>query len=896
MFGTALAHFQILEKLGAGGMGEVYKARDTRLNRLVAIKVLPRDKLTDANRKQRFIQEAQSASALNHPNIVTIHDINAERGVDYIVMEFIAGKTVDALIPRHGMRLSEVLRISIAVADGLAKAHAAGIVHRDIKPSNLMVADDGRVKILDFGLAKLTESEQSGEEDATLTQPPTTQEGIVLGTVAYMSPEQVEARKLDARSDIFSFGAVLYEMLSGRKAFTGASTMSTLSAILREDPVKPENLSPDVDRVLRRCLRKDPAKRFQHMDDLKVALEELRDESESGALAASPEAVKPRRNIWAIPLISLLVLGAVAAAILGIRRSGTGGAPSESTVQLRRLTADAGLTTTPDLSRDGKLLAYASDRGTDGNLDLWVQPLSQGARPIRLTTNSTDDSEPTFSPDGGEIAFISQRDGGGIYVIPALGGEERLVIRGGFSPRFSPDGKWIAYCSGSGPLGESKLFIVSAAGGTPRQVGADVGWGFNPVWSPDGAKLLFKGMDAPNVMESAKFWLASVEGGKSIPTNLHQLLSSEKIDLFGYGNVDWSGSSPLFVGRFPGGSSEARSVDLDVATGVAGNLRRLASSTSWLRHVRGSVQRFVVTAETEAFHLWKLPFDVNTGRSRGSLEAIPHSGGQQLMPSSSLDGRVLAYLQDTPSTQEVHVRFENTKRDSVLIAKRARPKVSPDGTKVAFSYQTASSGGGAFLVEATGGQVTTLLEATQQAIVYGWTADGNDIVFWNGSPIRFSLFNLRTQQESVLLSHPRKNIHDVELSPDRQWAAFHLINPESGPLLVTPVREGKAAGEAEWFTIADYPGKNRRPWWSPDGNLLYFVSDRDGKSCIWAQRLAPSSKRPQGEAFPVSHFHQARLAITEGTGTFGPAVSRDALVFRLLERSGDIWIGEKRTP
>ena len=320
MIGTRLAHFEILEKIGAGGMGEVYKARDTRLNRLVAIKVLPQEKLTDAHRKQRFVQEAQSASALNHPNIVTVHDINSENGVDYIVMEYIAGKTVDALIHRRGMPLSEVLRICIAVTDGLAKAHDGGIIHRDIKPSNLMVADDGRVKILDFGLAKLTET-PSEDTERTRTQRATTEEGQILGTVAYMSPEQVEARKLDARTDIFSFGAVLYEMLSGRKAFTGTSQISTLSAILREDPPMPENLSPDVDRVLRRCLRKDPSKRFQHMDDLRVALEELREESESGALAGPKHRENPpRRRLTVALLVGAVAIAAITAAVFAMKR------------------------------------------------------------------------------------------------------------------------------------------------------------------------------------------------------------------------------------------------------------------------------------------------------------------------------------------------------------------------------------------------------------------------------------------------------------------------------------------------------------------------------------------------------------------------------------------------
>ena len=211
---------------------------------------MTQDKVANADRKQRFIQEAQSASALNHPNIVTIYDINEENGVDYMVMEFIAGKTLDATIPRQGMRLGEALKIAIPVADGLAKAHSAGIIHRDVKPSNIMVANDGRVKILDFGLAKLIEV-AVGPGDETRTERPQTEKGAILGTISYMSPEQAEGKKLDVRSDIFSFGAVLYEMLTGRRAFQGDSKVSTLSAILKDDPKPPENIQSDLEKIVR---------------------------------------------------------------------------------------------------------------------------------------------------------------------------------------------------------------------------------------------------------------------------------------------------------------------------------------------------------------------------------------------------------------------------------------------------------------------------------------------------------------------------------------------------------------------------------------------------------------------------------------------------------------------
>ena len=306
--GSKLGAYEIVGPLGAGGMGEVYKAKDTRLNRIVAIKVLPEDKVSEPERKRRFIQEAQAASALNHPNIITIHDISNEQGTDFIVMEYVQGKTLDALIPRKGMRLNETLKLAIQIADALSKAHSAGIVHRDLKPTNVMVTESGLVKVLDFGLAKLIE-QPIAIDLATTRTVPETDEGVILGTVSYMSPEQAEGKRVDSRSDIFSFGSVLYEMVTGRKAFHGETKLSTLTSILREEPKRAseivEGFPRDADRIISHCLRKEPSRRFQHMDDVKVELEELKEESDSGRLlAASPTPPQGRRR-------SLLWLGRV---------------------------------------------------------------------------------------------------------------------------------------------------------------------------------------------------------------------------------------------------------------------------------------------------------------------------------------------------------------------------------------------------------------------------------------------------------------------------------------------------------------------------------------------------------------------------------------------------------
>ncbi len=312
MTGRTIAHYEILDKLGEGGMGVVYKARDTHLDRFAAIKILPPEKVADPERKRRFVQEAKTASALSHPNIVHVYDIDREDGVDYIAMEHIQGRTLDQLIGRKGLKLSEALRYGVQIADALSRAHAAGIVHRDLKPGNIMVDEHGLVKVLDFGLAKLTEP-AFGEGESTRTLKPATEEGTILGTVAYMSPEQAEGKSLDARSDIFSFGALLYEMITGRKAFQKESKTSTLAAILVQEPAALSAEVPhDLEKVIRRCLRKDPAHRLQTMADLKVALEELKEESESGKLpAVKAPAAAVNRRLW--PVLAVVGFLALAA-------------------------------------------------------------------------------------------------------------------------------------------------------------------------------------------------------------------------------------------------------------------------------------------------------------------------------------------------------------------------------------------------------------------------------------------------------------------------------------------------------------------------------------------------------------------------------------------------------
>jgi serine/threonine protein kinase len=373
--GSKLSHFEILEKLGEGDMGVLYKARDLRLNRQVAVKVLPEQAVTSPDRQARFEQEAKAASALNHPNIITIHEIDTAAGVTFIAMEFVDGRTLDQVIARRGLRFTEALKYAVQITDALAAAHGIGIVHRDLKPANIMIAGKGQIKVLDFGLAKLTPS-ATAPSDATVTIQSDT--GLLVGTAAYMSPEQAQAQPIDVRSDIFSFGVVLYEMLTGRRPFAGDTKLSILNAVVNQEPppVKQivEGLPPELDRIAARCLRKDPARRFQTMADLHVALEELKEESDSGRIESALPTERPRRPAWLWAAAAALVVATFG--VWEFKRSAMP-APPQKIVPVGTY---AGSQFSPCFSPDGNQVAFSWGGEKGDNFDIYVKLLGETTR------------------------------------------------------------------------------------------------------------------------------------------------------------------------------------------------------------------------------------------------------------------------------------------------------------------------------------------------------------------------------------------------------------------------------------------------------------------------------------------------------------------------------------
>jgi eukaryotic-like serine/threonine-protein kinase len=744
VIGQTLGHYRILEKLGGGGMGVVYKAEDTKLGRTLALKVLPPERVADPERKRRFIQEARAASALNHPNIIIIYDINEADGIHYIAMEYVPGKTLERLMARRGLRVNEALKYTVQMATALAKAHAAGIVHRDLKPTNVMVTDDDLVKVLDFGLAKLTEAAPTGDVETAVTREPATEEGTIVGTVGYMSPEQAEGKPVDARSDIFSFGAVLYEMLTGQRAFQGETKVSTIAAILREEP-KPlsqavEGLPREVERIVKRCLRKDPAHRFQHMDDLKVALEELKEESDSGELAAPATTEKRRfpRTVRAAVVGAALVL-AIGGAI-AYRFSRPGPKAPAAPMKVVPFTTFPGQEGDPSFSPDGNQIAFDWKGEKENNSDIYVKVIGTESV-LRLTTNPATDYHPAWSPDGRYIAFLRHTESeDGIFLVPALGGPERKL----YSPRlganwdmgslgWSPDGKFLAFVEtvpGADLL--TAISVLSVESLEKRTVPpASASGDYYPRFSPDGRTLAFLRQFAMNISEIC---LVPAAGGEP-----KQLTYSN----VGIGGLTWTPEGAHLI------YSSARG-------GTLG--------------------------------LWKISV------AGGEAEQLPVGGENASSPALSRDGRRLAYVQGSGGNTSIW-RFkvprapDRAEPPTKLIASTEgdlSQQFSPDGKRIVFASSRST------------GLCCDI-----------WVSDSD-----GSNPVQLTHFG------GAMAGTPR-------WSPDGRQIVFDCDAGANEHIYVVSVDGGPPR------RLTSEKSEETTPSWSRDGRWIYFASDRTGDLQVW---------------------------------------------------------------
>jgi eukaryotic-like serine/threonine-protein kinase len=489
--GTQLGPYEIVAPLGAGGMGEVYRALDPRLGREVAIKVLLNSLTRDLDRLRRFEQEARAASALNHPSILAVYDIGTYEGAPYLVTELLEGSNLRDRLVAGPLAPRKAVEYAVQIANGLAAAHEKGIVHRDLKPENIFICRDGRAKILDFGLAKLNLPDL-GDATVTSLESPATEAGVVMGTAGYMSPEQVRGEKADQRSDIFSFGAVLYEALSGQRAFPGRTSVDRASAILKDDPPdllsSGRNIPPAMDRIVHHCLEKNPEERFQSARDLAFHLEST--SSVGGSSTAASTALKEKRIGHPLRWIAVLLaiaLGSVGAWWLRGRTE-----PAPKPIAFLRLTDFDGLEEAPSFSPDGKYVAFVSD--STGSRQIWLRLLS-GGPPLQITNGSGAHLEPRWSQDSSAIIYFTpppEGDAqGAIWEVSALGGAPRQLVSSMSGADVSHDGKRMTYFSLRGT--QMELIVSDRDGANPRVVmQATTTFSYRqPRWSPDDSEIAF---------------------------------------------------------------------------------------------------------------------------------------------------------------------------------------------------------------------------------------------------------------------------------------------------------------------------------------------------------------------------------------------------------------------
>ena len=838
--GTKLGPYEIVAPLGAGGMGEVYRARDPRLQRDVAIKVLASFVTHDPDRLRRFEQEARTAGALNHPNIVAVYDVGTYEGSPYLVTELLEGSSLRVRLTGGPLPPRKATDYGVQIAHGLAAAHEKGIVHRDLKPDNIFICRDGRAKILDFGLAKLTAPEAVDATATNMAVLDQTGSGVVLGTAGYMSPEQVRGEKADSRSDIFSFGVVLYEALSGQRAFVGATAADRASAILKEDPpdlrASGRNISIALDRIVRRCLEKDPQERFESARDLAFHLETLSTESDSSAVGAtSASPVKRSSSVW---LIAALV-GVFAVAGTWWYRAKLEAA-NRAPVTFLRLTDFAGLEETPAFSPDGKSVVFVSDSA--GTRQIFIRLLA-GGPPLQITHNAGAHLEPRWSQDSASILYYTpppEGDAQGtLWEVSALGGSPRrlasslsgadvshdgkrltffrvgegqmqlvacdrdgsnlrVVMQAPVSfsyrkPRWSPDDSLIAFLHSRENWADD-VYVVAAAGGTPKQISDDNTLMSGLAWLQDGSHILYSSARGSTVLylPTMHLWELPVEGGEP-----RQVTFGEAGD-------------------------ESPDVDRD--------------------------GRIVVSRRRMQFDIWKFPVDGDPAGNVKRAVRITHQTGQVQTPTLSPDDRQMAYLSDNgghgnlwvmdlPSGETRQITFEKGPTKVMGV-----PIWAPDGSYITFATnqpEKLGRGVGYWLVHPDG---SGLRLAVQEGAWAAWSADSKFLYYSDSSPVR-------------------------------PTGSFRLLKSSIDGGAAVVVRSDNARG----------------PALAPDGSALYYVVPLENLNGVLDYELRVA--RPEdGQSTLLARIAGERVPIWQG---LHPVISRDGkwLALALDDESGtDIWI------
>jgi serine/threonine protein kinase/Tol biopolymer transport system component len=829
--GTRLGPYEIVDRVGAGGMGEVYRARDPRLGREVAIKVLPGSFSADPSRLRRFEQEARAAGGLNHPNITTVYDVGSENGAPYVVFELLEGQSLRDRLGEGPLSQRRAIEYGRQIARGLGAAHEKGIVHRDLKPENLFLTRDGRIRILDFGLAKLTSPGASLEAPSGSTTALQTDAGMVLGTVGYMSPEQVRGQSVDQRSDIFSFGSILYEMLTGRRAFQRSSSVETMSAILKEEPEELQaeggSFPPPIERIVRHCLEKERDQRFQSATDLAFALESLSGSSQevlrrpSASSFVAKGAGSSRNRHFVASLAGIAAIGVVLGVLLRPR-------PPEEPPFVRSLTY-SGHDYSPAASPDAHMVAFVSDR--DGTARIWIKELAGGGE--AAITQGPDDF-PRFSPDGSTILF-SRQEGphASLFRVPVLGGEPRKLVEDAVDGDWSPDGRLIVFVRliGRQGLTDTSLRVANENGGEERELAR---WKnqtlLHPRWSPDGSTIAAAESGFQQPGQPRQIFLTGVRGGP--PRSIPPPAATNRLS-----SVAWSGPGELIYSQ---ALSDAAVVSQAPARLVrqslrSGEIRTLlwSPSGSEILDILGP-GRLVFDASSTRENLRETP------RQEGATPRwLTRGNSSDRQPSYSADGRRVVFSSNRSgrwnlwevarSTGSVRRLTEGDETDW-------DPGFTPDGAHLLWSsnraghyevWMAAADGSGPRQVTNDGVDAENPTE----------TPDGEWIVYSSSNPAKPGIWKIHPDGSGAsrlvagLFAHP-------EVSPNGEYVVFQTVFvPEGVSIRVVRVADGAAVPFEIRIQGNQLIGRSR---WLPGSRGIAFVGQGDGDvTGVYAQDVVP---------------------------------------------------------
>lgn len=776
--GKQLARYKIEKLLGAGGMGEVYLARDTKLDRHVALKILPWHFVADKERSNRFQREARALSALNHPNLVTVYEVGEANGLHFIAMEYVEGQTLSSL--RERLSLRDLLSVVAQVAEAVAAAHQAGVVHRDIKPENIMVRHDSYVKVLDFGLAKLTEAISTDlREDGANTQL-----GVAMGTLAYMSPEQAAGEPIDERTDIWSLGVVLYELVTGQKPFKGETRQATVNAILSSDPTPAtkinQTLPSELDLILKKALEKDRELRYQTASDYRADLRRLLRIIDSAATASAPASTTTTSErfvlrSWSLAAVAVLLVAGVAfGSYYFFWTKPT--APDWSRAVHQQLTNQTGTEFFPALAPDGENFVYSSE--PEGNYDIFLQRV--GGTNVQLLTPNTpsDEIEPAYSPKGDRIAFHSSREPSGIYVMEATGENVKPVMARCHHPSWSPDGAEIV-CSTAGRSmpatrnqHQSALWIVNVDTGAKRLLCENDA--IQPSWSPNGARVAF--------------WFMPPGAGRSDIATISK----------------------------DGGPIEIITTD---------------ASTNW-NPVWSPDGKFLYFASDRSGNMsfWRIAIDENTGKALDEPEAVSTPSTYNRHLSFSRDGQRLLYVQTDRESNIQGIKFDpklgQTAGEPFWITRGdrqiARPQLSPDGSRFVMRMLRRTQDD-IVVVDRDGGNWRDLTNDKFFDRYPRWSPDGKRIAFASDRSGRYEIWTVNADGT---------NLRQISFDSPGD-ASFPLWSPDGRRMLFQRNRNNVIIDlDKEWSEQAlqtlPTPDHIFVIWdWSPDGKKL-LGTFRDG--------------------------------------------------------------------